>query len=99
VASQGYYTVGNWEIRFGREPGVVGTMVGGGVTDSKGTSSTWNDKLVYVDSINEWTHIVVVYDGTITRLFINGVLVRSTKSASGKMKQTSNPLYIGYATN
>ena len=44
--------------------------------------------------LNTWTHLAGTYDGTMERLYINGVEVAS-RSQSGSLITTSNPLQIG----
>lgn len=43
----------------------------------------------------EWTHVVVVHDGTNDKIFINGTLAAS-KAVSGTLNSTTHPLGIGY---
>lgn len=42
-----------------------------------------------------WTHAVFVHDGTMDRIFINGVLA-AEKAAPGDLNSTTHPLGIGY---
>jgi len=45
-------------------------------------------------SLNKWTHIAGVYDGSTVKIYINGVL-KATTSTTGALKINSTPLYIG----
>jgi chitodextrinase len=42
-----------------------------------------------------WTHAVFVHDGTMDRIFINGVLA-AEKASAGDLNSTTHPLGIGY---
>lgn len=44
--------------------------------------------------LNTWTHVAVTYDGSLMRLYLNGVEV-STKVVSGDFAATTGPLWIG----
>ena len=44
--------------------------------------------------VNAWTHVALTYDGSMLRLFVNGVQVASTPAA-GAMQSSANPLWIG----
>jgi RHS repeat-associated protein len=48
----------------------------------------------YVVSLNQWTHIALVYDGTAVKTYANGALVH-TYAASGPISQTTNDFRIG----
>jgi len=61
--------------------------------------ATYNGSESYVASpsvipLNAWTHLAVTYDGTMMKLYVNGVQVAS-KAASGTIETNSNPLRIG----
>lgn len=45
--------------------------------------------------INEWTHIAATYDGTTTRLFLNGVTDTTTTSITGAVGVNTDSLFIG----
>ncbi len=45
--------------------------------------------------VNQWTHIAGTYDGTNTRLYINGVLDTSRTGISGTVGSNFDSLYIG----
>lgn len=48
--------------------------------------------------VNNWNHIVMTYDGSNIKLFLNGFLIGS-KAQTGKMKTTATDLVIGkYST-
>ncbi len=57
------------------------------------TTVTGTTKLV----LNTWTHIASTYNGSVLRLYINGVQV-STANVTGNMAATTNPLRIGGTT-
>jgi hypothetical protein len=44
--------------------------------------------------LNTWSHIASTYDGSSVRLYVNGVLVRTT-SAPGSIMASANPLRMG----
>jgi len=44
---------------------------------------------------NQWTHIAATYDGTNTRLYLNGSLDTSTTSITGAVGSNTDSLYIG----
>lgn len=44
--------------------------------------------------LNTWCHVAVTYDGSVERLYVNGVLDGSTP-ATGPMSLNSDPLWIG----
>jgi len=43
----------------------------------------------------QWTHLVMVHDGTKNKIFLNGVL-KAEKAVTGTLNDTSMPLGIGY---
>ncbi len=45
--------------------------------------------------LDTWTHVAATYDGTTTRLYINGQLDASANLASGALAVNADPLYIG----
>jgi hypothetical protein len=58
---------------------------------------TFDSKTLF--NTNEWYHIVLTYDGSFIKLYINGVLDNQV-AQSGTIKATTNPFLIGstYAT-
>jgi glucose/arabinose dehydrogenase/fibronectin type 3 domain-containing protein len=64
---------------------------GGMTTNTGGTSFCSANS---ASALNTWTHIALTYDGNILRLYVNGAQV-STRTISGALQQTSNPLSIG----
>ena len=44
--------------------------------------------------IGAWTHIALTYDGSMLRLYVNGVQA-ATLAASGTIQASSSPLWIG----
>ncbi len=48
-------------------------------------------------SANTWTHLASTYDGSVLRLYVNGVLASST-NVTGNISVTTNPLRIGGST-
>ncbi|MFA4937087.1 MAG: Ig-like domain-containing protein [Patescibacteria group bacterium] len=48
--------------------------------------------------INIWTHIVVAYDGTVQRMYINGALQSGSINTTAFVSNTFSPLEIGYAS-
>lgn len=45
--------------------------------------------------VNQWNHIAGTYDGTTTRLYLNGVLDTSRTGITGAVGSNSDSLYIG----
>ena len=45
-------------------------------------------------SRNEWHHVAASYDGTLVKLFVDGVLVRAA-AANGLVAASGEPLYVG----
>ena len=45
--------------------------------------------------VNQWTHIAGTYDGTTTRLYINGVLDTSRTGITGNLGSNFDSLFIG----
>ena len=45
-------------------------------------------------TLNTWAHLALTYDGTMLRLYVNGVLV-SSRAKSGSIATSTNPLQIG----
>lgn len=45
--------------------------------------------------LNKWTHVAATYDGSTTKLYVNGVLDASTNSGSFPLKNTTDSLCIG----
>jgi len=48
--------------------------------------------------INNWTHLVMTYDGSDIKLYMNGILV-GTKSQTGKIRNIAGDLLIGKHAN
>jgi hypothetical protein len=65
----------------------AGTMFFGTLPDQsvRGTSAL---------PLNVWTHLAVTYDGTVMRLYVNGVEV-ATQPQSGSLAATARPFRIG----
>lgn len=49
--------------------------------------------------LNTWTHIAGVYDGTTTRIYLNGVLDTSTTAITGAVTTNTDSLFIGADRN
>jgi len=58
------------------------------------TTSTFDITSTTLLETNTWYHIVVTYDGSFFRLYINGILDRE-RTVSGTIKPTTNPFLIG----
>ena len=65
-------------------PGGGGTF-GGGINYVTGPSAS---------PVGSWTHVALTYDGSLLRLYVNGVQAASA-NVSGAIQQSSNPLWIG----
>jgi hypothetical protein len=64
-----------------------------------GGGGTFGSSLAYVvgpsaSPVGSWTHLALTYDGSLLRLYVNGVQVASG-NGSGAIQSTSNPLWIG----
>ncbi len=68
-----------------------------GTIDDDGTV---NDDSVYAGLVtaNRWVHMVGVYDGTIMRLYVNGVEI-GTRPQTGMIQVDDNPVTIGAEEN
>lgn len=68
----------------------------GGVTLASGTKYTinWAHGGNRQPSLNTWYHIVLTYDGSYLRLYVNGVEEKSM-AVSGPLKTQTRPLVIG----
>ena len=60
-------------------------FVGGGDRDTRGTAPV---------ALNAWTHLASTYDGSVLRLFVNGVQV-STRALAGPIAASTGALRIG----
>ncbi|MBK9332635.1 MAG: proprotein convertase P-domain-containing protein [Ignavibacteria bacterium] len=45
--------------------------------------------------VNQWTHIAATYSGTVTSIYINGVLDTSTAAITGPLTTNSDSLFMG----
>lgn len=72
-----------------------------GYTDNRAGFSlsldNWTDVLTSPNPIpnNEWTHIAGTFDGSIAKLYVNGVLSNSQAQEGVITSTTQGPLYIG----
>lgn len=64
-----------------------------GSKSSVGAYSEFLGSLVV--SANTWTHVAITHDGSIRKLYVNGVLDPITSSQSGLFTGDTNPLRIG----
>jgi hypothetical protein len=62
-----------------------GGTIGGGVNWVSGSTA---------NPVNAWTHVALTYDGSMLRLYVNGVLA-SSSAQSGAIQTNSNALRIG----
>ena len=49
--------------------------------------------------LNTWSHIVFTYDGTVEKLYVNGVLDSSNAAAAGSLCQAAVPVKLGMETS
>jgi subtilisin-like proprotein convertase family protein len=54
-----------------------------------------NSRTTTLIQLNTWTHLAATYDGTTTRIFINGVQDTSTTVITGAIGVNTDSLYIG----
>jgi Concanavalin A-like lectin/glucanases superfamily len=66
-------------------PGGGGTFGGGNPIETFGASPL---------AVNTWTQLATTYDGSVLRLYVNGVQV-SSRNRSGNFATSTNPLSIG----
>src|SRR4051812_20261901 len=76
---------------------VFNPRIGSPLTPAGG--GTFGGTTAHVDGvrwepIGRWTHLAVTYDGATYRLFVNGVEA-SSGPASGAIRKTADPLWIG----
>ena len=72
---------------------------GGGAALAPTAGGTFNGALDYFAAptalaVNTWSHVALTWDGSIMRLYINGVEAAS-KSRTGTLQSTTTPLRIG----
>src|SRR5436190_7785211 len=70
-------------------------MCGGQMWASIGTGTGWSSTIKYpwpTADLNVWKHVALTYDGTTSRLYVDGVLVGS---ATGAHTTNNNPLIFG----
>jgi hypothetical protein len=105
IVSTGYGGNGVWEIRMGAEDG--STMVGGTMRPANDASGSWTfgySPTRLNAPVNQWNHVCMTWDGSVSNYYMNGVLRDSSinngnKGAgdSGAIPATSNPVFIGIA--
>jgi len=69
MVSNGYHSIGSWELRMGRE--MSGQMLGGGVNTAD-SPKTWN----YINiqaAQNVWHHVAMTYDGETLNYYLDNV--------------------------
>lgn len=60
-----------------------------------GAGQVLNSKVSTLIQLNTWTHLAATYDGSISRIYINGVEDTSTASLTGAIGVNTDTLYIG----
>lgn len=61
----------------------------------KGAGFFLRSRVSGIVRVNQWIHIAATYDGTTTRLYLNGALDTSTTSITGSVGNNTDSLYIG----
>ncbi len=61
----------------------------------KGSGFFLRSRVAGIVKINQWTHIAATFDGSTTRIFINGAQDTSTTSITGAVGQNTDSLKIG----
>ena len=94
IVNNGYGTFGSWEVRMGRENS--GQMLGGSVFETN--VGPW-DYQSLVAAQNTWNHVVMTYDGSTLRYYLNGQIQTATNPncCSGPIPTKNNPVTIGQA--
>jgi len=79
-----------WEIAY--MPGTIrfGVSDGTNYTEVLSTNSA---------NIGSWHHIVATYNGSITRIYLDGLLENSSTTISGNLNSETGPLQIGRENN
>lgn len=60
-----------------------------------GSGNFLRSRVAGIVKVNQWTHIAGTYDGTTTRLYINGVLDTSRTGITGAVGSNFDSLFIG----
>ena len=61
----------------------------------RGSGNFLRSRVSGIVQLNKWAHIAATYDGTSTRLYLNGALDTSTTSITGAVGSNSDSLFIG----
>jgi hypothetical protein len=69
--------------------------VGWGIITENSTANFFDTPVLQVD---EWYHLVGIYDGSGIRLYVNGTEVGTPKAITGKIASTNDTCYIGRYT-
>jgi glucose/arabinose dehydrogenase len=78
-----------WALNASNDGGAL-VPAGGGTI---GGSARWITGSA-ASPVGVWTHLAVTYDGSILRLYVNGVLATSA-AVSGSLQSVTNPLWLG----
>jgi hypothetical protein len=77
-----------------------GDSIGGGFLDIGGTAHNSLDLATGVSiPLNQWTHLVYVYDGTYAKGYVNGQLDKSDDIGSFTIRTSTRPLWVGRLQN
>jgi subtilisin-like proprotein convertase family protein len=73
----------------------LGIQTSGRVVFYPKGGSSFRSRISSVIPVNQWTHIAGTYDGTTTRIFIDGILDTSSTGYTGVIGTNTDSLFIG----
>ncbi|MEO8665286.1 MAG: LamG-like jellyroll fold domain-containing protein [Ignavibacteria bacterium] len=73
----------------------LGIQTSGRVVFYPKGGSSFRSKVTSVIPVNKWSHIAATYDGTNTRIYINGILDTSSTAFTGAIGVNTDSLFFG----